>query len=87
MGRGPGTFPEFACRHVRLLVDSSCVRDFTKMFLNVRGFGKDFICVRYVGEMFMDLLRFVNTRPSLPPHFYPQMLTLRATRTHDFSMF
>ena len=23
-----------------------------------RGWGKDFICVRYFGEVFMDLLRF-----------------------------
>ncbi len=35
----------------------------------------------------MDLLRLVKTRPSLTPHFDRQMLTLRATRTHDFSMF
>ena len=55
MGRGPGTFPEFACRRVCLLVEYSFVRDFMKMYLCVRGFSEDFTRVRYFGEMFMDL--------------------------------
>ncbi len=58
MGQGPGTFPKlFACRHVRLLVDSSIFHDVVKMFLHVRGFGKNLIRVCYLGEVCMDLLR------------------------------
>ncbi len=52
MGHGPGTFPElFACRRVRLLVDSSNLCEFMRTSLYCLGFGKDFICVRDLGEV------------------------------------
>ena len=50
----------FACRRVRLLVDSANVRDFMKMFLYVQGLGEDFRRVRYFGKVSMELLRFVQ---------------------------
>ncbi len=59
MGQGLGRFPGlFALRGVRSLVDSTYVRDLIKTCIRVRGSGKDFIYARYLGELFVDLVRF-----------------------------